>query len=552
VIAAPVTLILSFAIALCLTAASIPVLLRWSASIGLTDAPGPRKVHSVPTPRIGGIAMAIGILLPTLFCVDLSPRLVGLLAGVAVLLGFGIWDDRRDLDFRLKFFGQALAVGVCMVLGHIRIDAFTLDERLPLPPWVAAPLTFVFLVGVTNAINLADGLDGLAGGMALLCLSAIALLAGHSGNQMVMGLALIEAGAILGFLRFNTHPARCFMGDSGSQVLGFSIGVLSILATQGENSPVSTCLPLLIVGVPILDTLYVMTLRIRAGRSPFAPDRNHLHHRLLGLGLGHAESVAVIYVLQAGAFLLAYALRFESDLTILGAFAAMGLGLLGALRLIEVRGWRLRLSGFVPLAERVQRLRRSPETAAPVIDALRAVAGGAIGLYLLLVVVSVSHIDADVTGLCGALLAILILVWRPIVFGHAEWVERAAAYVAAALLVYLEVQGSHRGPWLAALGWVLVGAITVAALGALVLDARRRFEVTALDLLIVLLAIFIPNLPGGVALAGAQAAGITKGIVLVYAVEMLHSGGLRRALYTGFTAAVFGIVALRGVIAFLP
>jgi UDP-GlcNAc:undecaprenyl-phosphate GlcNAc-1-phosphate transferase len=543
-----VPLLLSFAIALFVTAACIPLLLKWSASIGLTDAPGPRKVHSVPVPRVGGIAMAVGILIPTLVTVELSPKLAGLLAGVAVLLVFGIWDDRRDLDYRLKFLGQALAVGLCMGLGGIHIDALTFDERFLLPAWIGVPLTFVFLVGVTNAVNLSDGLDGLAGGMALLCLSAIALIAGHSGNGMVMAFALIEAGAILGFLRFNTHPARCFMGDSGSQVLGFSIGVLSILATQGESSSVSTALPLLIVGVPILDTLNVMILRIRAGRSPFAPDRNHLHHRLLGLGLGHAESVAVIYVIQAGAFLLAYFLRFESDLMIIVAVAAMSVVLLGTLRLVELRGWRVRLSEFVPLAGVLRRLRRTPEAAAPAIRLLRGIAGVAIALYTVLVFASVSRVTPDVTALCGLILAFLLIAWRRIVAGGAEWVERVAAYIAAVLLVYLEVSASGREPWLAMLAWALVCAIAFAALGAMVLDSRRRFEVTALDLLIVLLALLIPNLPGGVSLAGAQAAGITKGIVLVYAVEMLHGVDLRRDVRTAVVASVIGVVALRGVL----
>jgi UDP-GlcNAc:undecaprenyl-phosphate GlcNAc-1-phosphate transferase len=179
-------------------------------------------VHSVPVPRIGGIAMAVGILVPALIMLELNAAMTGLFAGLAVLLVVGVWDDRVDAAYWVKFLGQFLAVALCMQIGHIRIDTLAFGE---LPAGLSWALTFVFLVGVTNAVNLSDGLDGLAGGMALLCLTAIALLAAASGNMLVTFVALIQAGAILGFLRFNTHPARVFMGDGGSQVLGFSTGV---------------------------------------------------------------------------------------------------------------------------------------------------------------------------------------------------------------------------------------------------------------------------------------------------------------------------------------
>ncbi len=544
-------LIVSFTIALIVTAACIPLLLKWASTAGLTDVPGPRKVHSTPIPRVGGIAMAVGILVPTLATVDLSPRLAGMLVGVAVLLVFGVWDDRRDLDFRLKFLGQALAVGLCMGIGGVHIEALTLDERVMLPSWVSLPLTFVFLVGVTNAVNLSDGLDGLAGGMALLCLSAIALLAGHSGNNMVMAFALIEAGAILGFLRFNTHPARCFMGDSGSQVLGFTIAVLSILATQGESTSVSTALPLLIVGVPILDTLNVMTTRLRNGRSPFAADRNHLHHKLLAVGFGHAESVCVIYLMQAGAFLLAYFLRYESDLTILIVFVSVSAVVLGTLGAVESRGWRLPAVEIVPLAGVLRRLRQAPDAAAPVVVVLRGFAGVFVVAYTALVVCAVNRISADVTAISAGIAAVLLLSWRRVVNERSPWIARGATYMGAVLLVYLDASAPHRSPWFAVLAWTCVCGIAFCALGALILDSRRRFEVTALDLLIVLLAVLIPNLPGGVALAGAQSAGITKGIVLVYSAEMLHSSNQRPELRTAIVALLLTVIAIRGAVALL-
>src|SRR5262249_28644858 len=155
--------------------------------------------------------------------------------GLLVLVLFGLWDDRVTLGYRAKLAGQVIAVGICMTVGGIHIGPLAFSSIDTVPHWVSVALTFVFLIGITHAIKLADGLDGLAGGMALLCLCAIALFAVASGNSTVTEVALIESGAVLGFLRFNTHPARIFMGDSGSQMLGLSVGALALLATQGET-----------------------------------------------------------------------------------------------------------------------------------------------------------------------------------------------------------------------------------------------------------------------------------------------------------------------------
>src|SRR5262249_41246577 len=158
-----------------ITAALIPLLARWAPAVGLTDAPGPRKVHSVPVPRVGGIAMAVGMLTPTLLILHPSPALTGMLAGVLVLLVLGVWDDRVEASYWVKFLGQFLAVAICMQIGDIRIGTLVFGASVTLPPIFSWLLTFFFLVGVTNAVNLSDGLDGLAGGMALLCLVGIAI-----------------------------------------------------------------------------------------------------------------------------------------------------------------------------------------------------------------------------------------------------------------------------------------------------------------------------------------------------------------------------------------
>jgi UDP-GlcNAc:undecaprenyl-phosphate GlcNAc-1-phosphate transferase len=536
-----VPLFLQFVLALLIVAVSVRPLARLAPRLGLTDAPGPRKVHSTPIPRVGGIAMAIGIFIPLLFTQSLIGPLAGFIAGALTLLVFGIWDDRATLGYRAKFAGQVIAVLLCMWLGDVRIESWTGDQRLPLPPMFGEVLTFLFLVGVTNAVNLSDGLDGLAGGMALLCLCAIALLAAISGNVPVVAVALIECGAILGFLRFNTHPAQIFMGDSGSQLLGFSIGVLSILATQGESTSVSAALPLLLLGLPILDTLSVMVQRIRAGRSPFSPDRNHLHHKLLALSFTHAEAVALVYLLQVMLFLVAYFLRYESDLLIFGVFVTLaGLGL-GVLRWAGATRWRAHPDCAPP--------RRSPASPAFLAASARMMAVCMIA-YATLSIAGADRVGPDV-GLLSVLLLVALLVgsWRGA--ARTPWLERALAYTAVVLLVYLDQTSPLVDARWRAAGWVLVATIGAVALARFVLARSRGFVVTSLDLLVVFVAIVVPLLPGPVQIPSAVTDGIAKSVVLLYAVELLSEGATGRAAPRAAFGVIFAAVAVRGLLTLL-
>jgi len=538
-----VGLFMQFIFALLLAAACIPPLARLAPRLGLTDQPDARKVHSVPIPRVGGVAMAIGILVPVLLTQSLDGPLVGFLAGALTLIVFGIWDDRATLGYRAKFTGQILAVVLCMWLGDVRIESLTVDQRMPLPAPLSAALTFLFLVGVTNAVNLSDGLDGLAGGMSLLCLCAIALLATVSGNTTVLALALIECGAILGFLRFNTHPAQIFMGDSGSQLLGFSIGVLAILATQGEGTPVSAALPLLLLGLPILDTFAVMWERIRAGKSPFSPDRNHLHHKLLALNFAHAEAVALVYLLQVALFLVAYYLRFDSDLVILGVFLVFAATAYGTLRWAGATQWRAHSGRALPLVSHaIDWLRRAPLDRAA--RACTWIMGAGLVVYAFAAISIAGQVGPDLGVLCAALLAVLVASsWRRADSG--TWLERVVAYVAVVVVVYLD-QTTAAGQGWAMASWALVALVGVAALLRMAFAGARGFEMTSLDLLVVFVALVVPLLPGPVRLPEMLTGGIAKTLVLLYAVETLLAGELRRPLPRTILALTFAAVTLRG------
>jgi UDP-GlcNAc:undecaprenyl-phosphate GlcNAc-1-phosphate transferase len=542
-----VQLFLAFVVALSVTAALIPVLMHWAPTIGLTDAPGPRKVHSIPVPRVGGLAMAVGLLLPTLITVELTPSVRGLLLGLSVLLLFGLWDDRVNLDYRTKFAGQVLAAGLCMIVGNVHIGALMIGSVIVLPQAVSIFITFVFLIGITNAVNLADGLDGLAGGLVLLCLCAIALFATMSGNLTVAKMALIEAGAVLGFLRFNTHPARIFMGDSGSQMLGFSVGALALLATQGETCPLSAALPLLLLGLPIMDTLTVMTTRIRAGRSPFSADSNHLHHRLLALGFAHREAVLLIYMMQVALVLLAYSLRFESDSDVLIAFCVFAGVVLGLLRRAARVGWRLShlgdsggirryINGFTPPA-------RVPALALGVMTTCLVV-------YATAVLASSRHVGSDLGLVCLGMLIVLLLLSTWKAQRSLRWFERTATYISVVLLVYLDQTMPNKPLLLTTLSWTCVGITGAAALVRFWLSPTRRFELTTLDLIVLFIALVLPNLPGSIALPADLPGGIAKAVILLYVVEMLLTIDLKRLMPRMFLAVTLAVIAGRALLSF--
>jgi UDP-GlcNAc:undecaprenyl-phosphate GlcNAc-1-phosphate transferase len=542
-----VQLFLGFVVALSITAALIPPLARWAPVIGLTDRPGPRKVHSAPVPRVGGLAMTAGLLVPVLLTVPLTASVRGLLLGLVVLLLFGLWDDRFTLGYRAKLAGQVIAVGLCMKIGGIHVGPLAIGTFSDLPGPVSTLITFFFLLGITNAVNLADGLDGLAGGMVLLCLCAIGLFAAMSGNVAVTAIALIEAGAVLGFLRFNTHPARIFMGDSGSQMLGFSVGALALLATQGETCTLSAALPLLLLGLPILDTLTVMLTRIRAGRSPFSADANHLHHRLLALGFAHREAVLLVYVLQVALVLCAYFMRFNSDLNVVLAFCAFAAAVLGLLHRAHRAGWRIaQSSGASGIRSYVNGLLPG----ARISGFALAVMTACLAIYATAVLASSRLISIDLGLMCLAMLVVLALLSTWKAERSLRWFERAAAYVSVVLLVYLDQTMPHKPLLLSELSWITVGITAAAALVRFWLSQTGRFELTTLDLIVIFIALVLPNLPGSIALPADLPGGIAKAVILLYVVEMLLTIHLKHLIPRMFLGLTLAVIAGRALISF--
>ncbi|MBU3946657.1 MAG: undecaprenyl/decaprenyl-phosphate alpha-N-acetylglucosaminyl 1-phosphate transferase [Proteobacteria bacterium] len=207
-----------------ITIVLIPIFKRVAIKANSLDMPDPRKMHTTPIPRIGGLAIAIGILIPVIIWVPLNDFVRAYLMGGGILVVFGLMDDLKGLGYKLKFLGQIIAALVIFFYGGIRITSVgsLLPGEMVLANWFAVVLTLVVIIGVTNAVNLSDGLDGLAGGISLLGFFCIGYLAYLLGNNIIFLLSLVISGAIFGFLRFNTYPASIFMGDTGSQLLGFS------------------------------------------------------------------------------------------------------------------------------------------------------------------------------------------------------------------------------------------------------------------------------------------------------------------------------------------
>lgn len=260
-----------------------------------------RKMHNIPKPLVGGIGMIIVVSLSSIIFVPPDNiNLRGYYSAVIMLGVVGFLDDFSDLHYRWKLIAQVIASSIMIYYSKTVLVSF--GDLLSFGPidlgFFMLPVTVFCTIGVINAINMIDGLDGLAGGVSLIAFISFAILAFLNGQIELMLLSLALSGAVLGFLKFNWHPSTLFMGDAGSFFLGFSLAYLSIDITQGGNGKVPPVAALLILAVPIADTLTVMIKRMLSGKSPFFADKTHLHHILLSFGLKIKGSVLIILALS--------------------------------------------------------------------------------------------------------------------------------------------------------------------------------------------------------------------------------------------------------------
>ena len=512
-------LFFSFMTSLLICMALIPPLRMLADRFHFMDQPGERKVHQHPIPRIGGIAFAIGACVSIAWWAPKDITTLSVLLGGLIILGFGVWDDRVNLGYRIKLAGQVLAALAVILIGGIRFESipFLLDAELPL--WVSIPVTMLFLAAVSNAVNLTDGLDGLAGGLSFLTLCGIAYLAHLSNDSLVLLLAVPFMGGLLGFLRYNTYPARIFMGDGGSQLLGFMMGVLAILLTDSARGPFSSSLSLFLLGLPFLDTLGVSAQRLAEGHSPFIGDRRHIHHKLLTAGLSHYEAVTAIYAFQAGMVGLAYLLRWQSDTLIvplyltlacavLALFIASAHGLIPNPAPRNARAWPDRWLSDVLSGPW---LRDLPIRFLAVV----------VPLFLIATVFLPSEVPHDV-GYLSTGLFVIVLLGLAFIPRLAPYFVRGGLYLGSTCLLYVSDASWLKAVFPIPLTYhILFGAMALMVLLSMRFDSQSRFQTTPLDYLMGCLAVIVPFLPGIQAEVSSLSPFVAKLIVLFFSFELL-------------------------------
>lgn len=267
--------------------------------IGAIDVPlDKRRMHKKPTPLIGGLAIYIGFTLASAIFCEYSETLISIWIGGTLLVIVGIFDDRYSLSAMLKLFIQIGAALIAVACG-VTISHITLFGKVIIMGVWEIPVTVLWIVGLTNAINLIDGLDGLACGISAICsasISCVMLLVGDLSSAM---LTIILTAACIGFIPFNKNPARIFMGDTGALFLGYSLAVISAGGLFKVHTVISFLVPLTVFALPLFDTMNAIMRRVLSGRSPFSPDRGHLHHKLVDMGFTHKESVKILYAVCA-------------------------------------------------------------------------------------------------------------------------------------------------------------------------------------------------------------------------------------------------------------
>jgi UDP-GlcNAc:undecaprenyl-phosphate GlcNAc-1-phosphate transferase len=496
-------------------------------------------------PKVGGLAMAVGVLVPMLLMAFGDSKVAAILLGGGVIVLFGFIDDVKDLGYRTKFGAQLVAAVIIVVLGQIKISSLgdLLPAEMVMPDWLSIPLTIIVIVGVTNAINFSDGLDGLAGGTMLLCFLCLAFLAYRTENTTIALLSVAAGGGIFGFLRYNTYPATVFMGDAGSQLLGFMAITMALTLSQG-STPISPLFPLLLLGLPLLDTVMVMGERIAGGRSPFLADKNHLHHKLLNINFYHSEAVFIVYLLQAAMVTASYAMRFYSERSLLLVYLALAASIICLFEVAQKHGWYLNRPGLIDRVVK-QQLKIHIKDRFLVVKVSQAIVES--GFLVLLIITcllppTLPEVMSIIAGILVATIA-LVCIFKPSLKNH---VLRLAIYFFLPLVVYYSEL--NRGAWVTPkmmLAYNLCfGALVFFAVTTLKATRRKQgFHAAPIDFLMMFIALVVPNLPE-LPLYGLNLGFMAAKIIVFYYVFEVLVGELRGNQNRLNLAVVIGMTIL--------
>jgi UDP-GlcNAc:undecaprenyl-phosphate GlcNAc-1-phosphate transferase len=527
----------------------MPIFINLAYKANIMDIPDERKVHSSPTPRVGGIAMVLGAFIPILLWAPMGQLVKSMLISSGIIVFFGLIDDTLKIGFKIKFLAQIIAALIVIKYGGLKIESLgaLTEEGYLLPVWISIPITLAVIVGVTNALNLSDGLDGLAGGISLITFICIGYLAYLQKFQACEIISVAMVGAIFGLLRYNTHPAVVFMGDSGSQLLGFFVITTSLALTQRDNQ-LSPVLLLFLVGMPVIDTLWAIIRRIKLRMSPFVADKNHFHHKLMKLGLFHSESVMSIYILHTSLVYMALIFRSKSEWFLLTLYFLFS-GILTITVFLAIRNnWRINRSDFIDKIIK-GRLRILRDEYAIIKFSFQASEIVFVSLLILSCFLPV-QISIYFSYFSMAFLCLIILTW----FIKKNWAhniieiciflmipflvyfsEKDTAY-----LIHTTLKNAHT---------LSFGVLTIFTLLTLKFTRRHGFKTTPMDILILIFALVIPNLPDERIQSWQMGLIAAKIVVLFFSYEVLK-GELRfKTAKLNITAVIaLSVISLRGII----
>ena len=524
--------------------AIIPVMMRIAPYIGMVDSPDERKVHTSAVPRSGGVGIVVGILAPLLIWLNLSHFITSLIIGCSILLLFGAWDDARNIRPIYKFIGQFLAAIIVVYYGDIYVHHFPFFGTDGTPAYIGQPFTVIAIVGMVNALNLSDGLDGLAGGEALISLTAIIYLAYLFEGEIAMAIAAATIGGIFGFLRFNSHPARIFMGDSGSQTLGFLLAVLAVYLTQQVNPTVSPVVALLLLGLPIIDSMAVFYLRARRGDSLVVAAKDHLHHRLLARGFYHYESVMIIYSIQIILVVSAVLLPYESDALLISIYIGLCVLLFSIINYTEKVAWCAHESErdssviFSKLLQRYKNLAIIP---------YRMLKAG-MSLFIISAAVMSTDVPIDLGVSSLVLLILLFITVASNWFGYNLY--RLLMFVTIGFSVYL--LSTYPPSWLLeqiSLVYIFFVIMTALSFIMIRITVKDQFQITPLDYLVVIMAIIVGVAPGIEHGISSMIWMVIQLIVLFYACELvIQNMKSQFNSLTGAAGLALALIAFRGLV----
>ncbi len=293
----------AFAVAGVLSFILSPVAKHIAHKIGAIDIPkDDRRMHKEPIPRLGGLAVFFAFLIAVIVLVPVGRELQGVLLGALVIVVLGVIDDAVSLPAKLKFLVQIFAA-VIVVLHGVRIDVISNINIFSNSPYISlgfwsAPVTVIWIVAITNAVNLIDGLDGLSVGICTIASLSLLVIAAIVSEFNIMIMTAAVAGACIGFLPYNINPAKMFVGDTGATFLGFILATLSVQGMFKTYAILSFAAPFLILGLPIFDTVFAICRRLLQGQSPMHADRGHVHHRLIDMGFSQRQTVLILYLVS--------------------------------------------------------------------------------------------------------------------------------------------------------------------------------------------------------------------------------------------------------------